>query len=373
MRPRPKTPFYYLYPPAIGSVGGFLSFHPLLPARYPFPYLFTILLDMPAAPRAPAETRAMHVRSPLVPSRALSALAGREVLLKLDNVQPSGSFKLRGHGHLARDAVARGADELVCSSGGNAGAAVAYAASILGVRARIVVPTSTPAFMVSRLRDMGAVVDVYGDVWDEADAHARKTLTKSAAYVPPFDDERLWEGIASLPRELRDDMGGRAAAAVALAVGGGGLFCGTAKGMSDVGWGDVPIVCAETEGAQSFQAMVKAGRCVALTRIDSIAKSLGALQVAQKCADWVHERKRKVRSVVVSDKEAVEACSLLATHHRILVEPACGAAVAAVLRREDMAGIADGPVVIIICGGNMVSTELLDKWIETTGATRAEL
>eukprot|EP00171_Calliarthron_tuberculosum_P016223 IDg16223t1 len=279
-----------------------------------------------------AAKAAMHVRTPLVPSPVLTALAGREVLLKLDNAQPAGSFKLRGHGHLAQDAVLNGAVELVCSSGGNAGAAVAYAASRLSVRARIVVPTSTPSFMVSRLRKVGASVDVHGDVWDAADAHARSAVDESngaLAYVPPFDDERLWEGIASIADELRDDMQ-VPPAAVALAVGGGGLFCGTALGLERVGWGRVPIICAETTGAHSFAAMIQARHCVPLKRIESIAKSLGALQVAQKCAEWVFEKERAVRSVVVSDREAVEACSLLATHHRILVEPACGAAVAAV-------------------------------------------
>lgn len=317
------------------------------------------------------------MRTPLIHSLPLSALVGRKVLLKLENTQPAGSFKLRGHAHLAVDAVSRGVRELVCSSGGNAGAAVAYAARQLSVRARIVVPTSTPAFMLTRLRELGAQVEVYGDVWDVADEHARKIVDDAPkgerAYVPPFDDERLWKGIATIVEELASDLGAQRPAAIALSVGGGGLFCGTALGMQRVGWADIPILCAETKGAESFANMVSARRCEPIESITSIAKSLGALQVAQECAEWVVKKQRPVMSVVVSDREAVEACSLLDAQHRFLVEPACGAALAAIMKKEATEGLVEGPIVVVVCGGNMASSKLLDQWIQLTGATRAQV
>lgn len=331
------------------------------------------------APRmiAPA-ARKMHIHTPLVPSQVLSTRAGRQILLKLDNLQPAGSFKIRGHGHLCVTAASNGVRHFISSSGGNAGAAVAHAGQALGVPVTIVVPSSTPEFMISRLRACDASVIVHGSVWDESDRHARDLVETEppgrAIHISPFDHPLLWAGHASLVEELKDDLAGQTPAAIVVSVGGGGLFLGVAEGARRVGWGEVPIITAETEGAASFAAMVAAGgEVVRLKEIASVAKSLGALAVSQRCAEWVREG-RKVLPLIVSDREAVEACSLLAVQHRVLVEPACGAAVAAVVNRPArLAGIRDGPIVVVVCGGNMVSPALLDGWIKATGATEAVL
>lgn len=304
-------------------------------------------------------------------SPSVSALASRDILLKLDNLQPAGSFKIRGHGHLCSSAAADGVRHFVSSSGGNAGAAVAHAGQMLGVPVTIVVPSSTPQFMIERLKNCDAEVVVHGKVWDEADKYAREVVDKegkTAIHISPFDHPLLWEGHASLVEELKEDLGGRKPAAIVVSVGGGGLFLGIAEGTRRAGWEDVPIITAETEGAASFAAMVEAGgQVVQLKEISSVAKSLGALAVSEKCAQWIREGRRVV-PVVVSDKEAVEACSLLAVQHRVLVEPACGAAVAAVGKAVD---VGDGPIVVIVCGGNMASPALLQGWIKATGAAEA--
>lgn len=323
-------------------------------------------------------TRKMHIHTPLVPSQPLSTQSGRDILLKLDNLQPAGSFKIRGHGHLCMSAASNGVQHFVSSSGGNAGAAVAHAGQALGVPVTIVVPSSTPEFMISRLRACDASVIVHGSVWDESDRYARELVDKEkpgkAIHISPFDHPLLWAGHASLVEELKEDLVGQTPAAIIVSVGGGGLFLGVAEGARRVGWGNVPIVTAETEGAASFAAMVAAGgEVVRLKEIASVAKSLGALAVSQKCTEWIRDG-RKVLPVVVSDREAVEACSLLAVQHRVLVEPACGAAIAAVMNRpERLAGIGDGPIVVVVCGGNMTSPALLDGWIKATGATEAVL
>ena len=315
----------------------------------------------------------MHIRTPLVPSPSISAPSGRQVLLKLDNLQPAGSFKIRGHGHLCSSAAANGVRHFVSSSGGNAGAAVAHAGQVLAVPVTIIVPSSTPQFMIDRLKESGASVVVHGAVWDEADRYAREIVERegpNAIHISPFDHPLLWEGHASLVEELKDDLAGKKPGAIVVSVGGGGLFLGVAEGTRRVGWDDVPIVTAETEGAASFAAMVAAGgEVVQLKEISSVAKSLGALAVSDKCAQWVREG-RKVVPVVVSDREAVEACSLLAVKHRVLVEPACGAAIAAVLKGVD---VGEGPIVVVVCGGNMASPALLQAWIKATGATEAVL
>lgn len=310
----------------------------------------------------------LHVHSPLVHSAVLST-SSQNILLKLDSVQPGGSFKIRGHGHLASVAKERGVKHLICSSGGNAGAAVAHAGAQLGLAVTIVVPESTPTFMIERLRQVDADVIVHGTVWDVADAKARELASQGGLHVSPFDDPLLWDGHGSLVDELVQDLEGRKPSAVVVSVGGGGLFLGVAEGLRRVGWEDVPIVTAETEGAESFARMAEAGRVVTLKEISSIAKSLGALAVSERCVQWVQER--QVIPVVVSDCAAVEAVSILATQHRVLVEPACGAAIAAL--QDEKVKALGGDVVVVVCGGNMVSPSLLRQWIETTGAKEAAL
>ncbi len=145
------------------------------------------LLDRKQETENGTSSTQMHLSTPLLLSPHLTSLIGREVYLKMENVQPSGSYKIRGHGHLCACEVRSGTRKLISSSGGNAGAAVAYAAKQLGVESVVVVPNTTPSFMVKKLRNLGATVEVVGNVWDESDSYARKLVTASygtAAYVP---------------------------------------------------------------------------------------------------------------------------------------------------------------------------------------------
>ncbi|KAI0562757.1 serine dehydratase [Gracilaria domingensis] len=315
---------------------------------------------------SPPKTAQLHVNTPLIHSTVLSTPT-TNVFLKLENTQPSGSFKIRGHGYLCSTAAQEGVTHFVSSSGGNAGAAVAYAGKQLGIRVTIVVPESTPEFMKERLRGEGAEVVVHGSVWDIADQYAQKLAEEERSlHISPFDHPRLWTGHATLVEELAHQLDEKPAAVI-VSVGGGGLFLGVAEGMRKQGWEDVPIVTAETEGAESFAKTAEAGHVVSLGEISSIAKSLGALAVSEKCAEWIRGG-RNVIPRVVSDRQAVEACSLLAVKHRILVEPACGAAVAA------LQGLpVKGNVVVVVCGGNMTCPSLLRQWIQQTGASETQL
>lgn len=317
------------------------------------------------------QSKKLHIETPLIESPYLTTQTGNTILLKMDNMQPGGSFKIRGHGHLVSTHVANGKRHFISSSGGNAGMAVAIASRKLGVSATIVVPESTPAFMVERLRLVDAHVVVHGTVWNLADEHARKLAQaeSTAVYVSPFDDRLLWTGHASLVHELKAQMADVKPAALIVSVGGGGLFLGVIEGLRRQGWKDVPVIAAETKGADSFAHMLSEGRVVHLDTISSIAKSLGALAVSQHCADVVRAG-WPVKSVVVSDRDAVEACSTLAVHHRILVEPACGAAVAAASKLDKSY---NGPIVVVICGGSMTSPSLLREWLRSTGGSEASL
>ncbi|HXA38761.1 MAG TPA: pyridoxal-phosphate dependent enzyme [Phenylobacterium sp.] len=299
----------------------------------------------------------LHIETPYVPHRGLPA-SGRETWVKLDAYQPTGSFKIRGVGRLCQALKAEGARSFVCSSGGNAGYAAAYAGRALGVPVTVVVPSTTPAFMRDRIAALGAQVRVEGDVWDEADALAQAMVGRGeGAYVPPFDHPQLWAGHASLIDEIV--ARGPVPDAVVVAVGGGGLMCGVAEGLARHGLDEVAIVAVETEGAATLARSMEAGRSVTLERIETIASSLGARRLADAAFAW--SQTRPVVPAVVSDADAVRACSRFADDHLALVEPACGAALS--LAYDDHPALKPyARVAVIACGGVVVSLEKLSAW-----------
>ncbi|KAJ1092386.1 hypothetical protein NDU88_005496 [Pleurodeles waltl] len=303
---------------------------------------------------------AFHLNTPLLESKAMSSLAGTKVFMKLDNVQPVGSFKIRGIGHLCQKYVEQGCGHFICSSGGNAGIAVAYAAEKLGVPASILVPGSTPDVVVQKLKGYGCDVEVFGKVWDDANERALE-LAKSEGwvYVSPFDHPLIWEGHSSIIKELKTSMPCKPGAII-LSVGGGGLLVGVVEGLQEVGWADVPVIAMETKGADCLNACLKAGKKVTLPDITSVATCLGAKSPAERALQCAREC--PVISEVVDDREAVEAMEKFLDDERILVEPACGASLAAIysgliqrLQSEGRLTTNLAPIVVIVCGGSSIN------------------
>jgi L-serine/L-threonine ammonia-lyase len=303
----------------------------------------------------------LHITTPLLVHRPLSARLGKQVMLKMDNLQPSGSFKLRGIGEMCQRAVSKGATHLVCPSGGNAGFAAAVAGSALGVRTTILVPHTTLETVRQTIRDIGAEVIVHGEVWDEANQEALRLCSEpGAVYVPPFDHPDIWDGNATLIDEaLAQTHPETRFDAVVCAVGGGGLMCGVLQGLHRNGVPDVPLIAVETAGAASLRAAVKAGGLVTLPEIDTVATSLGAKRVAQAAFDWT--RRHQVHSVTVTDTQAVDACVRFADDMRALVEPACGAALAVAYQNLPELAPFQRPL-IVVCGGIGVDLAKLESW-----------
>ncbi|MEK8029918.1 pyridoxal-phosphate dependent enzyme [Ideonella sp. DXS29W] len=303
----------------------------------------------------------LHLNTPLVESAPLSRLAGRRVWLKLDALQPSGSFKIRGVGRACQTYLERGARGFVSSSGGNAGLAVAYAGRCLGVPVRVVVPKTSTARARELLAAEGAEVTVHGDSWVEANALAQSLVGPNDAFVHPFDDPLLWPGHATLIDEVA--ASGLRPGAVLLSVGGGGLFSGVVEGLARNGMADVPVFAVETDGAASLQASLKAGQLVSLEAITSIATSLGAKQVCRQAFELA--RSHPVTGLVVSDADAVRACVRLMDDHRLVVEPACGAALAPLHRGEPALASVEGDLLVIVCGGATATAAQLLAWSES--------
>lgn len=283
--------------------------------------------------------------------------SGHEVWLKLDALQPSGSFKLRGIGHACETLARQGKRRFIASSGGNAGIAVAYAGRQLSIPVTVVVPLTTTEHAQAQIRAQGAQLLVHGAVWDEANVLAQSLVDEEAAFIHPFDDPLLWEGHASLIDEVA--AAGLRPDAVVLAVGGGGLLAGVVRGLQRHGWTDVPVIAAETVGAESLAQSLAAGRRVTLDAITSVATSLGARQVCQQAFDLA--RVHPVRSAVVSDLQALDACLRFIDDHRLHVEPACGAALALAYGHSPaLQGLRR--VLVVVCGGTTNTLEQLRQW-----------
>jgi len=301
----------------------------------------------------------LHIRTPLIESVPLGASVDATVWLKMESAQPTGSFKLRGVGRLCAQLANQGARHLVSSSGGNAGLAVAFAGSKLGVRVTVFVPETTPDSMRDLIASYGAEVQVSGSVWDETQRFAMERVESTgASYVPPFDHPVLWDGHASLVDEIKDAI--PPPSAVVVAVGGGGLLSGVAEGLHRCGWADVPIIAVETEGAASFHAALEAGEPVDIGTIHSVARSLGARKVCRRAFDW--SQRHAIIPIRITDEEAVRACRRFLDDHRVLVEPACGAALATLYENKlPLQGWLDS-VLVVVCGGAGVSMQTLDGW-----------
>ena len=304
-------------------------------------------------------TAPLHNQTPLLLHRQLSTQLAKQVWLKMENAQASGSFKLRGIGLLCQRAVANGATHLICPSGGNAGFAAAVAGAALGVQTTIVVPDTTPVSVRDAIAAIGATVIVRGTVWDAAnEAALQMCATAGAVYIPPFDHPDIWDGNASLIDEAVAQAP-HGFDAVVCAVGGGGLLCGVIAGLHRNGLAHVPVIAVETEGAASLHASLHADAPVTLPAITSIASSLGARRVAEAALAW--RARHVIHSVVVSDAQAVATCLRFADDARTLVEPACGAALAPLYFDHPVLRTLTHPLVVV-CGGIGVDLAKLSAW-----------
>ena len=331
------------------------------------------------------------VETPLIESSTLSKAAGCRIFLKLENLQPAASFKSRGIGNLILQQVAHYSRvspaarlHFYSSSGGNAGIACVTAARSLGYPASVVVPESTDAAFIAKIRAAGATeVIQHGSSWKFADEYLRSEIIPKAerrgecgVYIPPFDHPDVWKGASTMVEEIQKQLpAGERPDAIVCSVGGGGLFAGIVQGLDTVGWSNggnaVKVLAVETDGAHSLRYSLEQGKLSEMDKITSIAKSLGAVQV---CEDAFEKAQRpNVRSVVLSDAEACMGCWRLADDERILVEPACGVSVALAydgrLKHLIKGLTGESKVVIVVCGGSGVTIEKIVEWRKTFGPT----
>lgn len=361
------------------SCSGTLRLLSVLPSFLPALYYITELIikggtqSINMGSISPSEAKPTFptpwIETPLVESASLSRAAGCRIFLKLENVQPSGSFKSRAMGnqilsHLKNPGNAGKPVHFYASSGGNAGLAAVCAARDLGYPCTVALPTSTKPLMVERLWTAGAAnVVQYGDTIAEAGEYMREVLMKEkedgeSEYVVkialhPFDNEPIWHGNGTIVGELAAQMPAVAKEqstnydnkpipldAIICSVGGGGLINGLIMGLERERQkkplqtttkltSPIHLLAIETLGTDSLAQALAQKSHIALPKITSQATSLGATRVSEKTYQYALSPPPglAVHTAVLSDADAARGVLRLVDDERLLVELACGVCV----------------------------------------------
>ena len=296
-------------------------------------------------------------RTPLLASPDLSALAGCEIHLKLENLQRTGAFKLRGA--LARllalssEERARG---VVTASAGNHGQGVAVGAAALGIPACVVLPRGVPLAKLTAIQRAGAEVVITGSDYDEAFAAARELAAeRRAVYIHAFDDPAVIAGQGTVAREMLEDRPDLDA--IVVPVGGGGLLAGSALAIAEAG-ASVALVGVQAAGATAFADAVRSGS-IAAGGSATIADGIAVRRPAERTVAIARAHRATMR--IVTDEAIARAMVLLLERHKLLAEAAGAAGVAALL--DGAAELAGKRVGIIVSGGN-IDPNLLGKVVQ---------
>jgi threonine dehydratase len=292
--------------------------------------------------------------TPIEISDSLSGLCRREILLKPEQRQRTGSFKIRG----AYNFVSRlpGGEEVVAASAGNHGQGVALAARLSGLRATVFMPINASAPKVDATRAYGATVRLVGEFYDDAmDAARLYAGDIGAVLVPPFDDPLVIAGQGTIGLELLTEAPD--AGTVVVPVGGGGLIAGVASALRLSGH-PARIVGVQAEGAAAMKASLAAGHVVTLHSVSTMADGIAPKAPSPLTLEHVQQYVDSV--VTVTEDELARAMLLLLERAKAVVEPAGAAAVAALLAGK--VPETGGPALAVLSGGN-VDLHLLSRLI----------
>ena len=285
-------------------------------------------------------------RTPLVPSPHMSAVCGHEFLLKLENMQPIGAFKLRG----ALNAVAgvQAAAGVTCCSTGNHGRGVAYAARARGIRAVICMSELVPQAKVDGIRALGAEVRIAGRSQDAAQAEAERLVAEEGlTEISPFDDLLVIAGQGTIGLEVMANHPELETILVPLS--GGGLAAGVAMAAKAIKPSIRVIGISMDRGAAMYESL-RAGHPVEVEEVPSLADSLGGgIGMANRlsypmCRDLLDD------AVLVTEEEIYHAMQVLYYEDRIVAEGACVVGLAAVLNGKVNI---TGPTATIVTGRNL--------------------
>ena len=308
--------------------------------------------------KAQSRLKGIVKETPLEHTKSFSAMSGANVFMKLENMQSTGSFKVRGAYNklscLSREELEKG---VVCASAGNHAQGVAYAANSKGVKATVFMPVFTPPLKVIATRAYGADVVMQGNTFDDAFAAAMEFREQSGAtFVHPFDDPHIIAGQGTIGLEIFHQLD--TIDDVLVPIGGGGMIAGIAIALKEMN-PDIRIIGVEAEGAQSMRLSMKEGKPNTLKSMNTIADGIAVKTPGQ--LNFEATRKYVDELLTVSDAEIAHTTYLLLQRAKLLAEPSGVAALAAVLHKKtDLIG---RNVVPVISGGN-VNMGILEQILE---------
>lgn len=301
--------------------------------------------------------RDVVIETPLVYSHVLSDVKGYDVYLKLENLQVTGAFKIRGCYNKMRK-LPTSVNGIIAASSGSHGIASALAARLRGLSATVVMPATSPEIKRKRVRGYGATLVIHGNTYDDAyDLAKDKANAEGKVFVPSFDDIDIIHGQGTIALEILDRC--PQVDFMAVPVGGGGLYAGVLLAMKELR-PDVPVWGVQSEGAPSMALSFSSGRIERLASISTLADAIAVkapgkipFEIIKQYGDGI---------ATVPDSAILEAAGSLAMWAKIMAEPAAAAALAvdwpSILGRKPKAAV------FVVSGGNM-SVATLQKAIES--------
>ncbi|MCR5831403.1 MAG: threonine ammonia-lyase [Lachnospiraceae bacterium] len=282
----------------------------------------------------------------LVYSSYLSERTGNKVYLKPENMQMTGAYKLRGaYYKVSTMSEKERAKGIITASAGNHAQGVAYAAKAFGLKAVIVMPTTTPLIKVNRTKNLGAEVILFGDVYDEACEKALQLAKeKGYTFIHPFDDPVVATGQGTIAMEIFRDL--PVVDYILVPIGGGGLAAGVstfAKMLNP----KIKVIGVEPEGAACMKASIEAGKVVSLPGVSTIADGTAVKTPGSVIFPYV--QKNIDRIITVGDEELIVAFLDMVENHKMVVENSGLLTVAAL----DHLKVKNKRIVSILSGGNM--------------------
>lgn len=282
----------------------------------------------------------------LVYSEYFSNQTGNKVYLKPENMQYTGAYKVRGAYYkistMSEEARKKG---LITASAGNHAQGVAFAAKKYGVKATVVMPTTTPLIKVNRTKSYGAEVVLYGDVYDEACEYALKLAEeKGLTFVHPFDDLDVATGQGSIAMDIIKEL--PTVDYILVPVGGGGLATGVST-LAKLLNPNIKVIGVEPAGANCLQASIKAGKVTTLPTVSTIADGTAVKTPGSKLFPYLQKNLDDI--ITVPDEDLIVSFLDMVENHKMIVENSGLLTVAALKQIKDK----DKKIVSILSGGNM--------------------
>ena len=282
----------------------------------------------------------------LIYSPIFSKESGNKVFIKPENLQKTGSFKIRGAynkiSNLTVDEKKRG---VIASSAGNHAQGVAYGAKESGIKAVIVMPKSTPLIKVESTKQYGAEVILHGDVYDDAYKKAKELEEKEGyVFVHPFNDEDVLDGQGTIALEILEEL--PETDIILVPIGGGGLISGIAC-AAKILKPEIKIIGVEPEGAASAYEAIKENKIIELKEANTIADGTAVKKIGDLNFEYIKKYVDEI--ITVSDYELMEAFLLLVEKHKIIAENSGILSVAATKKIKEK----NKKVVSVISGGNI--------------------